>query len=383
MNFVANILKRVFVISLIICISLTTAGCNSRKNISENQNKKNESITIQELNIEPKDIQNPIGINGDYFYYKIECGSIGENCDYAFWKYNLNTNEKTEMGIIRNFHTASAKSAFVGCEKLFMTYGINDENEGSYNAHLMLDLNNNKLTVLSKDNNFPPLIDTIPINKTYYLERHPKRLQNGGYQYDINVGDTNGHIINIISKQRSETLLGETISSVSVYNDKIYTFEYVETERYICSYDLNGNQITRETNDIVNEFLDTPDKYTNEPETLWSMNVVNGYYFFDTMNGKRLVLHNQNGKYSKVNELSDNDICIVTNHNPLTDKIIMFNYNTKELLCFDTNKGKLINLGITLENASYLTTDGQKLVFSSDNKLYVIKNVFQILPNDN
>ena len=240
----------------------------------------------------------------------------------------------------------------------------------------MLDLNNNKLTVLSKDNNFPPLIDTIPINKSYYIEYQPKQLQNGGYQYDINVGDTNGDIINIISKQRSETLLGEMISSVSVYSDKIYTFEYVQKERYICSYDLNGNQITRETNDIVNEFLDTPDKYTNELETLWSMNVVNGYYFFDTMNGKRLVLHNQNGKYSKVNELSDNDICIVTNHNPLTDKIIMFNYNTKELLCFDTNKGKLINLGITLENASYLTTDGQKLVFLSDNKLYVIKNVF-------
>ena len=82
----ASILKSSFIISLIICISLTTVGCNSRKNISENQNKKNESITIQELNIEPKDIQNPIGINGDYFYYKIESDSIDENCDYTFWK---------------------------------------------------------------------------------------------------------------------------------------------------------------------------------------------------------------------------------------------------------------------------------------------------------
>ncbi|MBR6564757.1 MAG: hypothetical protein IKK71_04910, partial [Clostridia bacterium] len=288
-----------------------------------------------------------------------------------------------EMGTIRNFHTASAKCAFVGYEKLFMTYGINHENEGSYNAHLMIDLNNNKLTVLSKDNNFPPLIDTIPINESYYLERHPKLLQNGGYQYDINVGDTNGHIKNIISKQRFESLSGEMIPSVSVYDDIIYTFEYVEKERYICSYDLNGNLITKEKNDIVNEFLDTPDEYTNQPEILWSMTVVNGYYFFDTINGKRLVLHKQNGKYSNVNELSDNNIYIVTNHNPLTDKIIMFNYNTKELLCFDTNKGKLINLGITIENASYLTTDGKKLVFLSDNKLYVIKDLFQKLTNNN
>lgn len=380
---VGNILKRTFVIALIICTLVTTTGCELKKNSSENQNSKKESVTILELNIEPKDIQNPIGINGDYFYYKIGYDSINENCDYVFWKYNLNTNEKVEMDSIKNFHTASVKYAFLGCEKLCMTYGISEKNEGSYNAHLMLDLNNNKLKVLSKDNNFPPLIDTIPINESYYIEYQPKQLQDGGYKYDINVGDANGNIINIISKQRSESLLGEMISSVSVYNDKIYTFEYAQKERYICSYDLNGKQITRETNDIVNEFLDIPDKYTNEPETLWSMNVINGYYFFDTMNGNRLVLYKQNGEYSTVKELSNNEICIVTNHNPLDDKIIMFDYSSEKLFCFDTNAGELIDLNITLKNASYLTTDGQKLVYLSNNKLYVIKNLFQTFSNDN
>lgn len=376
------------VLTLTLCLSLLT-GCSGVANQNSNLQSSIESITsqttkgntqIQVLNIEPKDTNNPIGINGDYFYYKIENGSIGETSDYTFCKYNLITNQNTKMDSIKNFQASSVECAFVGCEKLFMTYGISGENEGSYNAHLMLDLNNNKLTVLSKDNNFPPLIDTISINKTYYLERQPKLLEDGGYQYDINIGDVNGKTVNIISKRRTETLPGEMISSVSVYNDKIYTFEYAQKERYICSYDLNGNQITRETNNIVNKFLDTPDEYTNEPEILWSMDVVNGYYFFNTMNGKHLVLHNQKGTYSKVNELSDDNLCIVTNHNPLTDKIIMFNYNTKELLCFDTNKGELINLDITIENASYLTTDGQKVVFSSNNKLYVIKNVFQ---NDN
>ena len=374
-------MKKLFILFFVLCLIINIAGCDNKdfSNVSD-VNIQNGVINIKKLDIYSKDTGSPIGINGNYFYYCTSTDNYNDTSNDSFWQYNFTTGEKKKMGSIENHQTSSATEAFVGEKKLFATYGLVEHGE-IYNNHIMFDLEKCEMTVLSKDNFFPTLVYSTPVNESQFLEFQPKKEPNGAYDYLIRIGDKNGNMQTIITKHYLDDQVGEIISDVCVFDNIIYTFEYRYKMQYVCSYDLEGNEISKESIDLLNDFLNTPDQFTGEPEILADIKVINDYYFFSTMNGKKLVLHKTNGEYSKVENLNMDNFGIVDSTDSLDksdEKVIMFDYDEKELLCFDVNKGELSNLGISLENATYMTTDGEQLIYIDNSELYYIEDVFAL-----
>ncbi len=358
-------------IPLLVVMFLLIIGCNNHKN------------AIEILNIKPQDAQNLIGISGNSFYYMSQMNYNADICDYKIMKYNLLTDEIIEVGEIKNLSTWSDTYAFVNEERFFSTFGV-VEGDNAYNIHTALNAKEKSINVLSKDSFFPPLVQSVSVNQNCFVEFQPQQLEDGSYRYCIRKADKNGNNKEIVSKDRKADYSGSMIVDVCAYSDIIYTFEYEAKNAYVCSYDLAGNQITKESIDLVNEFLNTPDEFTGDTETMWSIDVINGYYFFSTLNGKYLVLHKSGEIYSKVDLLTTNsvnsNISLIKNVHPLDEnykKIIIYDYNASKLFYFNTEKGELKNLDFDLKGAIHCITDGKQLIYLNDKQeVYYIADVY-------
>lgn len=377
-------IKHLIKIIVILCVAIVLASCSKNVSISDSDSNfaNDENLGfIQKLNIDSTDY--PIGISGNYFYYMCETNSADDFCDYNIMRYDLVTQKNANIGKINNLTTWSGTYAFVNCNKFFSVFGTTKE-DGSVNQHIMIDSQKGNISVFKNDNYFPPLIQSVSVNEDCFLEFQPQQLENGTYKYIVRLGNPNGETRDIIVKEQGASRKGETIVDVCVYANTIYSFEYEEQKAYICSYDLEGKLIAKESVEFVNDFLSTPNDETGDTEIMWSMDVVNGYYFFKTLNGSRLTLFKSENGWKKRDDLfmdqagTSNDL--VVNVNPLDEKykkVILYNYNTQKLFCIDTDSGKSENLDLNLKNVAYCMTDGKQLVFQNDKQeFYYIADVF-------
>lgn len=369
---------------MLLCVVTVFAGCSksvgtgvSNPNLANSENL----ISMQKLNIDGTD--HPIGISGNYFYYMSELEYTDNSCEHAIMRYDLTTREAVNIGKINNLSTWSATYAFLDCDTFFSVFGT-VENDVEVNQHIMVNTRKGSVSVLKSDNFFPPLVQSVAISENSFLEFQPQQLDDGTYKYIIRLGDFDGKTKDIIVKEQGANGKGEMIVDVCVYANVIYTFEYEAQKAYICSYDSSGNQITKENIELINEFLSTPNEITGDNETIWSMDVINGYYFFKTLNGKRLALFKGENGWKKTDNLIMNQIGessdLVVNVNSLDEKykkVLLFDYDTKNLFCLDTDNAKIENFNLNLKSATYCMTDGKQLVFQNDKKeFYYIADVF-------
>jgi|GEM_PF-6330262 len=365
-------------ISFFILFSLLVlTGCEDNETLShinesipsvEKATSESSEMSGKKLNID-KEAQ-PVGIIGDYYIFTIDSDNYNDTANHAYWKYSLTTGEKTEIGTIYNTTSASAINAFLKNGKGYFTTGV-VKNDVPLNQHYEIDLHKNSLTVLSEDDFFPPLVDTIAINDNQYVELQPEIYGEGLYKYHIKVGN-GSEMKEILYKVRtSEPEFGEMITCISSFNNTLYTFEYQKYNRFICSYDLTGKELSKDSIDLVNDFLDIPDQYTGDPEILWSMNVVRNYYFFSTMNRKTLVIKRDGRTFNKIDSLSVDYMSIVKQSNCIDTK------QTRLLLCDGANKKYyLFNIEtekieeVKLNNSekiTYAIYDGVRMIYIDEN----------------
>ena len=352
---------------------INSSNFSSQEDIYDNITNT-EKIKPQKLNIDAFDY---LGISGKYFYYISLANYDIELTDSYIMRYDLQTDETTKIGEIKNLSTWSGVNAFVNSDKLFATFGV-VEDEESCNIHTKIDLKSGGVTILSRDNNFPPLVANIAVNEKCFVEEQARKLEDGSYRYFVRVIDPNdGNSKDLIVKNRKADNSGEMIVSTCVYDDIIYTFEYDAQDAYVCSYDLEGNLLTKESVKLLNEFLKNSD-------TMWGINVINGYYFFETLNGKRLVLHKSDNGWIKREDLIMNRTGsisnLIVNYNAKDEnykKVVLYDYINKQLSYLDTDTGEKIDLDIELPGATYCMTDGKQLVYMNDKQeLYYIADVF-------
>jgi len=340
-----------------------------------------ETTNIKQLNL---NTFNCFGISGEYLYYMSEINYNSDICDYEIMRYNLQTDKKEKIGEIAKLSAWSNVVAFVNSDRLYATFGA-VENEQPCNKHVQIDLKSGGVTVLSKDSYFPPLVQNISVNENCFVEYQPQQLEDGSYRYVVRVVDIkNGNPNDVIVKERKSDYSGEMIVDATVYDDMIYTCEYDAQTAYVCSYDIEGNQVSKESIEFINEFLNTPDAITGDTETMWSIDVINGYYFFESLNGNRLVLHKTDKGWTKRKDLIMNRVGSISNlvddFNPRQSnytKVVLYDYNTQELSYLDTETGEKVNLSLELPGATYCMTDGKQLVYMNDKQeLYYIADVF-------
>lgn len=384
---------------VVICVALVVVflGCqgennnvyiNSTNNESDLGKQQTDSDNFFALTQKAKKLnikeQFYLGISGECFYYMSKVNYDSDICNYDIMRYNLKTDKTEKIGEIANLSTWSGGVSFVNTDMLYATFGV-VENEKSCNIHVQIDLKSCEVTVLSKDNCFPPLIQNIAVNENCFVEYQPQQLEDGSYKYVVRVIDIkSGKAKDIIVKDRKTDYSGEMIVDASVYADMIYTFEYDAQTAYVCSYDLGGNQISKENVEYINEFLSTPDDITGDTETMWSIDVINGYYFFESLNGKRLVLYKKGSDWIKREDLIMNRVGSISNliddFNPRGNdytKVVLYDYNTEELSYLDTVTGEKINLNVELPGATYCMTDGKQLIYANEKQeLYYIEDVY-------
>ena len=377
---------------LLICsvLLLSVAGCGNDKktnsgtpdtgSIASEPESSVKVLVGTKIEISDNDAQNPIGINGEWFYYCSDKDNHNDTADSTFCKYDLNTGESTALGTIKNYTTSTVTYAFLGGNKIFHTIGVAGGEWGT-NLHLMIDADNCNTTVLNESTCFPPLVDTYPVNGTHYLEYQPEKIDDdGGYLYHVRIGDTDGNTTEIITKERSggtgTTYNGTTLVSVDSFDDIIYTFEAVDGEYNICSYDLTGKELSRETNDLVTELLETPDELSGTRYALSNMSVINGYYFFSTMGGKKLVLHRTSEGLVKADALNRPGLrliwCRVPNDG---SRIIMYDSDKELLAVFNTADESMTEYKLSGAGKSpWLNTDGNTIVYNNyNNELFFAK----------
>ena len=363
-----------------LCVSLFLIGCNQKQTKSTPTKTENSDTKIQKLNID--DIGDIIGISGDYCYYMIHADDNSQTLDYHIMKYDLLTGEKTKIGEVNGISVCSNVYAFLNADTFFSTFGV-ATNGQDCNIHTKMDANKETITIMSTDNSFPPLVQSISVNEEYFIEYQPQMLEDGSYRYVVRKGDQSGNMTDIIVKDGKIDSSGEMIVDICAYDDILYSFEYDAGKRYVCYYDLQGNQLTKENVDLIDAFLDVPDEYTGQTENMWSIEVINGYYFFETLNDKRLVLHKKDDVWEKREDLvaSGGTISnLVNNFNPRGKdykKVILYDYNAERLSYLDTDTGEMVDLELKIPGATYCMTDGKQLVFLNENsELLYVSDVF-------
>lgn len=342
-------------------ISTLDTSSNTVSSLQENIKK----LSGKKLDLSSEESRNPIGIKGELFYFESVVDNKNNTGDVTICMYNLTTQKTTILGTLNSCTTASAKYAFLDGDKIFRTQGVAVD-DSEVNFHMMIDASENKINILRRDDFFPPLVDTYTVNSRQYLEYQPESLDNeGGYRYHVRIGNENGEVKEIITKKR-DLNGGTTLISVSTYNNVIYTLEYTDAKYNICSYDLNGLQLSCEGIGIVTEFANMPDELTGEQDPLWSMDVINGYYFFSSAYGRKLVIHKTEAGYSKNEYLSTTEITRVTCNTAVdANRVVFYDYGKQVLVVFNTNTQSRIEYRLeAISPSPYLTTDGQRVIYS-------------------
>ena len=320
----------------------------------------------------------PFGHVGEYFIYASISENYNDTAGHTYWKYEFSTKNSTRIDIFTNKTTSSGEYAFLR-DRVFFTSGCVQDGE-HVNLHCEIDLTNNALKVLSEDDSFPPLIKEIPVNDKHYLEFQPERIADGMYRYNIRIGDLNGGIKDIITKEhKTARELDGTIASTCIYNDLIYTFEYRgNDEPYVCTYDLEGREISIESIDLLTAFLNTPDPDTGDEEALWDIDVYDNYYVFTTLNRARLAVKKVDGKYEKVDLLSQKHVENVwqTTYIKHNQKILFRDKIEQKFFFLNTQTGEFEYLNIEKpEEIGYVIYDGSKMLYMNEERIFLFSSI--------
>ncbi len=357
------------IISIIMLLLILT-GCNKSNEkmqggINEKYNKK--------LNISEK--IEPIGLYNNYYIYMENKKSMNDTGDYDFWKYNVKTDKKAKLGSILNATTTSATYAFLN-NKIYFSYG-SVENNKEVNNQYEIDLDNNTMRIISKNQMFPPMIMYANINEEKYLQLQPEFYGTDDYIYHLRIGDCKGNVEEVIkAKTNPLPQKSRMITSMCAWENLIYTVEYEgkkdDYKRYICIYDENLKLISKENIKELDDFL-LQKNNGGIAETLWEIKVFKNYYYFSTLSNRSLVLKKNGNFYERVNYEDTERLRLITSSKALfhQNNFLFYDMNAEKYIIFDSDTGKYRDF-IT-DNCKGITgvTDGEKMVYiNGENEIW-------------
>lgn len=346
--------------------------------------KSNEMLSPKKLKIDGE--VNSVALVDNYYCYYQDFyrGDDEESMvmDWKFYAYNLLTDEIYELGTIQNFEAGLNSYACLD-NKIYFTLGCTDEDRDMLNVHYQIDLKQRSLQILRADekNKFNPLVSSIAVNKHQYIEFEVEGLEEG-YRYSIIINDSEGNRKEIISKEDNRIQeVGDLLTCVSVDNNIIYTVEYYrgndDTEQFLCSYNLDGTQLSKEAIPEVDELLDKPDQFTGESDALWEMQAFQDYLFFRTLNRKALILKKEGSSYKRIDSLSMDNmeyLQSVSNREAEQNEFLFFNRLDEEFYKLYGDSGKSEKLNLNTEGINFGVYEENKLVYTTNaNEVYFVE----------
>ncbi len=337
----------------------------------ENSTQPN-SLSGKKLNI--PNGANPFGIFGNIYVYSISASNNNDTANDTFYKYDIENEKNYEIGTIENTTSWSFTYALVGSSKIYITIGTIKDGK-DVNLHCELDLEKLEINVLSEDSFFPALINIIPVNESEYIEDQAETIGEGAYRYYLSLGNSLGEKKNIITKERNPPPdYGEMYVSARAFKDKIYTLEYTaEDESWLCVYDLEGKELSRENLPLYDEFITRPDKYTGQTnDNLWSMDVFGEYFYFSSLMGNHLLLKKIGSEYQQIDILSVKNMYMIKQSTFIREdqrKILFRSTENNSYYLFNLDTETLEEAPVeNQKNIIWEVYDGKRMVYITENK---------------
>lgn len=367
----------------IICIILVLSGCTKESKLVE-KNQKDESVSnfvetkaavlsSKKLAIE-ESVDEPIGIVGNkyYFFQTIEDkeNSYGEQILY---EYDFDTDEICQIGKIQNISTYVSSYAIVG-NKIFFARGCDDGTK-TWNAHYVVDLEQKNIQMLREDEpeKYHPFVECYAVNEKQYVEFVAENME-GGYRYVISLFNVNGEGKELVATEYrliNEVAEGNMITCIDVKDEIIYALEYSSSseEYYVCSYDLDGTQLSKESIEELNNFLSVKSEILGVQEVLWKMSTFHDYFFFSTINGNKLLLREKDNQYNIIDALDLNAMEYlkpISSNTSEQNEYVFFERGSGKFYKLYADEGELREMKLDVDGITYGVCESNKLVYTTD-----------------
>lgn len=313
---------------------------------------------------------------GNDLIYCINQDRKSDAVDAEFFCYSLEKKTVKKIGLIKNRNTYTNTYSVHG-EKIFSTFAV-IENNKILNKHFLINLERDKISSLSIDDEFPPLVYTYFLNGEQYVEFQPKKRGENLYLYTVTLFDTeNQHTQTIISKEINiKNNFSEAITAVDTYENSIYTAETVKKNEkkshYICRYDRAGEIKEKIFIDEITDFFET-----NPEDAILSLTVLENQFIIRTLNHKLLGFAKTKSGYELIDTLCNDSFYVVEGSNGTskkTNKLLLYNYGEEpKFYVYDVNRRDKNELSFNFRNLKNFTFDNGRLIAVDENGIWKVE----------
>ena len=313
---------------------------------------------------------------GNDLIYCINQDRKSDAVDAEFFCYSLEKKTVKKIGLIKNRNTYTNTYSVHG-EKIFSTFAV-IENNKILNKHFLINLECDKISSLSIDDEFPPLVYTYFLNVEQYVEFQPKKRGENLYLYTVTLFDTeNQHTQTIISKEINiKNNFSEAITAVNTYENSIYTAETVrkneKKSHYICRYDRAGEIKEKIFIDEITDFFET-----NPEDAILSLTVLENQFIIRTLNHKLLGFAKTKSGYELIDTLCNDSFYVVEGSNGTskkTNKLLLYNYGEEpKFYVYDVNRRDKNELSFNFRNLKNFTFDNGRLIAVDENGIWKVE----------
>lgn len=313
---------------------------------------------------------------GNDLIYCIVQDTKSDTVDVEIFWYSLEKETVKKIGLIENRNVYTNTYSVHG-EKIFSTFAV-VENNKTLNKHFLINLERDKISSLSIDDEFPPLVYTYFLNGEQYVEFQPKKRGENLYLYTVTLFNTeNQHTQTIISKEFNlKNNFSEAITAVNTYENSIYTAETVtkneKNSHYICRYDRAGEIKEKIFIDEITDFFET-----NPEDAILSLTVLENQFIIRTLNHKLLGFAKTRSGYELIDTLCNDSFCVVEGSNGTskkTNKLLLYNYGEEpKFYVYDVNRRDKNELSFNFRNLKNFTFDNGRLIAVDENGIWKVE----------
>jgi len=289
----------------------------------------------KKLNIQGE--HGPVALVGNTYVYLTATGNllggaplqpVGAQMDWTFHAYDLTTGTSAEIGTIRDGMSRPDEYAVVG-DNIYFGAGT----PGKFSLY-RIDVKARTLSVAeSRDNTDEQIYyQGLPVSGAadFQCRMEPMAVNDDQYLVFFS-GEEEGVFLRDNAGHSEKILPGGKTACFAVYGDILYALE--TEDRYallmdpeerreagleddpsmhwaFCSYDLTGRELSRETIDPINRFLNEPNPLADHefPKVATELAVFGDVIFVDTWDGFTIALRRTDSGFETVAELhSGND----------------------------------------------------------------------------
>lgn len=307
------------------------------------------------------------GISGDFLYYYKET-EASDAPEKLFYCYNLKTNSSVELGKLEPANIYFDSTVFIDDDLVLMrddlisvkTYRMRPEKGGL-----------SKISETPSNEKTSPLI--FNVNEQQYIKYWYDPVSTDDYTVYLELyGSDNNRIKEILAKHYDGTI----VSFIPyIAYDQIYLLELEKncTEPYLCTYDMEGKLLSRESLNKLKQIVDKIEiSGFNDLGKFW---VFDDYFMFSSTTGySNSILKRTSTGYDEwfLNDCSflapstagkpdDTRFVIYSRNKDVTDNIL---YN---IYLFDGKSEKITGL---VKNVSGMLHDGKTIIYCDENGYY-------------